>query len=80
MENVGILAPYRGQVALIERLLRRHSSHIDATNVDVSSVDGYQGREADVIIFTAVRSNLKGKLGFLHDERRLNVALTRAKR
>ena len=80
MENVGILTPYRAQVALIERLLHRHSSHIDATNVDVSSVDGYQGREADVIVFTSVRSNLKGNLGFLQDGRRLNVALTRARR
>ena len=75
-----MLAPYRGQVALIERLLRKISHHMDVANVVVSSVDGYQGREADVIIFTAVRSNGEGKLGFLNDARRLNVAITRAKR
>ncbi len=46
----------------------------------VSSVDGYQGKEADVIVFSCVRSNPEGKLGFVTDERRLNVAITRPRR
>ena len=48
--------------------------------VEVTTVDAYQGREADVIVFSAVRHNQHGRLGFLADSRRLNVAITRPRR
>ena len=73
--DIGIITPYAGQVrAIRDSLPERNDS------VEVHTVDGYQGREKEVIIFSCVRSNSDGIVGFLSDERRLNVALTRAKR
>lgn len=52
----------------------------DCKGIKVSTVDGFQGMEREIIIFSAVRSNSNQSVGFLSDHRRLNVALTRGKR
>jgi ATP-dependent RNA/DNA helicase IGHMBP2 len=74
--DVGVISPYSGQVALLRAAL---ADVVDA-GLEVDTVDGFQGREKDVIVFSAVRSNADAEVGFLADARRLNVAITRAKR
>lgn len=68
--DIGVIAPYSGQVRLLREM-------IDA---QVETVDGFQGQERDFIILSLVRSNDDGEIGFLSDKKRLNVAITRSKR
>ena len=74
--DLGVITPYAAQAAEIRRALRQSGVY----DVEVRTVDGFQGREKDVILFSAVRANKRGAVGFLADERRLNVGLTRARR
>ena len=69
-DDIGIISPYADQVKIIQ----------EKTPVEVKTVDGFQGREKEIIIISTVRSNPHGNIGFLSDLRRLNVAITRAKR
>lgn len=75
-QDIGIISPYSLQVRVISELLRTSIERGD--EVEVHTVDGFQGREKAVIVFSAVRCNKEGKVGFLSDWRRLNVAITRA--
>jgi DNA polymerase alpha-associated DNA helicase A len=80
-DDIGVISPYRAQVALLKRELRcRFESRKNYKQIEVSTVDGFQGREKEVIIISLVRSNDEHEVGFLKDKRRLNVAITRAKR
>lgn len=78
LPSVGIITPYAGQIGLLRRAMSKYTG-MAGLQLEVASVDAFQGREMDVIVFSAVRANDKGEMGFLGDWRRLNVALTRAK-
>lgn len=71
--DIAIIAPYAAQV----RWLREHAEFVQ---LEIDTVDGFQGREKEVIVISLVRSNGIGEIGFLADARRMNVALTRARR
>ncbi len=72
-EEIAVICPYSAQVRLI-------ASRIPDPLIEVDSVDGFQGREKEAVILSLVRSNVEGEMGFLVDTRRMNVAMTRARR
>jgi superfamily I DNA and/or RNA helicase len=72
-KDVAILTPYVAQAKLLKTMARE-------TGLEIGSVDGFQGREKEAVILSLVRSNEGGQIGFLSDMRRLNVAITRARR
>ncbi|HOY08017.1 MAG TPA: IGHMBP2 family helicase [Saprospiraceae bacterium] len=81
--SIGILSPYREQVNYLEDMVREDEVlaplHANSQLV-VNTVDGFQGQERDVIYISLVRSNPKSEIGFLSDYRRMNVAMTRARK
>ncbi|XP_014734196.1 PREDICTED: DNA-binding protein SMUBP-2 [Sturnus vulgaris] len=74
-KDIAVVAPYNLQVDM----LRQHLCH-NHPELEIKSVDGFQGREKEAVILSFVRSNRKGEVGFLAEERRINVAVTRARR
>ncbi|CAJ1339362.1 unnamed protein product [Effrenium voratum] len=91
-EDVGVVTPYMAQVRLLRSLWKarcqdlakgskKAKSHFKNPRIlEIASVDNFQGREKELIVFSAVRNNSSGRVGFLADWRRLNVMLTRARR
>jgi len=76
--DIAVVTPYAAQVRLIRRMTRKLVQR--PPYVEVSSTDGFQGREKEAVIFSAVRSNDYGAVGFVSDWRRVNVSFTRARR
>lgn len=78
--SIGIISPYNAQVYEIQEKIKQYDSISNPDfSVSVRSVDGFQGGEQDIIIISFVRSNGDGKIGFLKNQQRANVALTRAR-
>ena len=79
--SVGIISPYKAQVRFLkDQLLSSPMLSSFQSFIKVNTVDGFQGQERDVIFISLARSNSKGEIGFLKDIRRMNVALTRARK
>ncbi len=72
-EDIAIISPYSDQVDRIRQ-------ELGPKHLEVKTVDGFQGREKELVLLSLVRSNPDGEVGFLQDIRRFNVALTRARR
>lgn len=73
--DIAVITPYNLQVDLLRQsLAHRHPE------LEIKSVDGFQGREKEAVVLSFVRSNRKGEVGFLAEDRRINVAITRARR
>ena len=80
VSDIAVVTPYAAQARLIRRMTRQLSRNAGPPYVEVSSTDGFQGREKEAVVFSAVRSNSYGTVGFVSDWRRVNVSFTRARR
>jgi ATP-dependent RNA/DNA helicase IGHMBP2 len=77
--TIGIISPYAEQVRFIADQIS-DEKEFSGMDMEINTIDGFQGQEKDIILVSLVRSNDKGDIGFLKDARRLNVALTRARK
>lgn len=82
LQNIGIISPYKAQVEYIQNAFDNSElkQHALASKIQIKTIDSFQGQERDLVYISLVRSNDRGEIGFLADTRRMNVALTRAKR
>jgi ATP-dependent RNA/DNA helicase IGHMBP2 len=78
--SIAIISPYREQVQFIQEHIKKDFDHYPDDDITVDTIDSFQGQERDVVYITLVRSNPDGEIGFLKDTRRMNVAMTRAKK
>ncbi|EFN53619.1 expressed protein [Chlorella variabilis] len=77
---VGVITPYREQRKLLREMFEEVCGKGPASEVFIETVDSFQGKQLDVVILSCVRASVGGGLGFVNDIRRMNVAITRAKR
>jgi ATP-dependent RNA/DNA helicase IGHMBP2 len=82
LKDIGIISPYKAQTGLIIEKIEKYKPFSEEVInlLSINTVDSFQGQERDVIYISLVRSNEKGEIGFLTDIRRMNVAMTRARK
>ncbi|MFM2386440.1 MAG: hypothetical protein RL660_1197 [Bacteroidota bacterium] len=81
LPSMAIVSPYKRQVLYLQELLAQHSELAAFTKaISINTIDSYQGQEKDVVYISLVRNNDSGTIGFLADTRRMNVAMTRARK
>lgn len=78
---IGLISPYREQLNFIKKQLEQGIEQVlPSVRLDVNTIDSFQGQERDIIYISLARSNEEGAIGFLTDYRRMNVAMTRARK
>lgn len=79
--TIGIISPYRQQIVLLKEQMQ-HAAHLKsyANRITINTIDSFQGQERDIIYISMTRSNADSRIGFLSDIRRMNVAMTRARK
>jgi serine/threonine protein kinase/energy-coupling factor transporter ATP-binding protein EcfA2 len=78
-KTVGIISPYRSQSDLLNQIIKAKSEDWTHLDIEIATVDAFQGSDKDIVVFDTVRSNPSNRLGHITDVKRLNVALSRAK-
>jgi ATP-dependent RNA/DNA helicase IGHMBP2 len=79
--KIALISPYKAQVNFLKELLAATEFEESfKKQISINTVDGFQGQERDIVYISLVRSNSRGEIGFLNDIRRMNVAMTRAKK
>ena len=79
--SIAIISPYKQQIQLLKELMQSNPllmAHDD--KISVNTIDSFQGQERDIVYISLTRSNSEGVIGFLSDTRRMNVAMTRARK
>ena len=77
--EIALISPYREQTVYMEQIIEEDPKFAEQP-ITINTIDGFQGQEKEVVYISLVRSNNKGEIGFLKDYRRMNVAMTRAKK
>ena len=78
--TIAVIAPYRHQVELLKEYVAAHLQLNKLSSLSVNTIDSFQGQERDMVYISLTRSNAESAIGFLSEVRRMNVAITRARK